>query len=49
MSTLMSLPVLCASISLPKRLKSGKKGAEIEEWDSKTNRMVGNYTEEGTV
>ncbi len=34
MSTLINLPVLCASISLPKRLKSGKKSAEIKEWDS---------------
>jgi hypothetical protein len=37
MSTLINLPVLCTSISLPKRLKSGKKSAEIKEWDSETN------------
>jgi hypothetical protein len=37
MSTLINLLVLCASISLPKRLKSGKKSAEIEEWNSETN------------
>jgi hypothetical protein len=37
MSTLINLPVLCASISLPKKLKSGKRSAEIIEWISKTN------------
>jgi hypothetical protein len=37
MSTLINLPVLCGSISLPKRLKNGKESAEIEEWDSETN------------
>jgi len=31
MSTKINLPVPCTSISLPERLKSGKKGAEIEE------------------
>ena len=38
MSTKINLPVPCASISLPKRLKSGKKGVEIEEW----NRLIEN-------
>jgi hypothetical protein len=37
MSTLMNPPALCASIFLPKRSKSGKKSAEIEEWSSETN------------
>jgi len=37
MSTLINIPVLCASISLAKRLKSGKTTAEIEEWNCETN------------
>ena len=37
MSALINPPVLCTSISLPKRSKSGKKGAEIGEWNSETN------------
>jgi hypothetical protein len=30
-NSIINLPVLCALISLPKRLKSGKKSEEIEE------------------
>jgi hypothetical protein len=37
MLALINLPVLCASIFLPKRSKSGKNGAEIEKWNSETN------------
>ena len=37
MSIVINLPALCASISLPKRLKSGKRSAEIEEWNCETN------------
>jgi len=37
MSILTNLPVLCTLIYLPKRLKSGKKSVETEEWDFETN------------